>query len=77
MYISSHNCLTTEYILALYDSLRLTKKPLGFLTQILFNLAILRGWRPGALANLELGQIKKVKMVSGYSQLKAVLHHQM
>lgn len=62
LYTSSHNFLTTEDILALHDSSRLSKKvPLGFLTRIMFSLAFLTGWRLGALANLGLAQIQKIK----------------
>lgn len=52
---ASHNCLSTEDIFAIYDSERLPKEDsLGFITRIIFNLAFLTGWRPGALEDLEM-----------------------
>lgn len=56
---ASHNVLTKEDIFTLYDSDSLSKKtPLGFLTRIIFNLALSTTWRPGMLHNIDISDIK-------------------
>lgn len=43
-YTESHNSLKMEGILDLYDSRRLSKNdPLGFISKLIFNLAIIKG----------------------------------
>lgn len=61
-YTASHNSSITEGILALYDSDGLSKNDaLAFITRQIFNSELIKGWRPGALASLDMYEIKKAK----------------
>lgn len=58
----SHNILSTEDLLVLYDSERIYKEnPLGFMKWVIFDLALATIWRPGQLYNLQISDLKKVK----------------
>lgn len=58
----SHNALSTEYIITLYNSDILSKyDPLSHLTRTIFDIHLVTSWRRGKLQNLEVSDVQLTK----------------
>lgn len=60
--IKYHNSLSNEDFMKLYSSDMLSKEcPLGFLTRLIFDIALVMSWHHGTLYNMDIYDLKLSK----------------